>query len=80
MLKIRTIVFIQWNIQVLHIVYVIESIVYLKKFLYLSTMDLTMIIILSLKIQQKNLKKNTCLEENTEKYINFLVPIAKKLQ
>ena len=57
MLKIRTIVFIQWNIQVLHIVYVIESIVYLKKFLYFSTMDLTMIIILSLKIQQKNLKK-----------------------
>ena len=29
-LKIRTIVFIQWNIQVLHIVYVIESIVYLE--------------------------------------------------
>ena len=38
---------IEGNIEVLHIAYVIQSIVYLRKFLQFFTMDLTMMIILS---------------------------------
>ena len=45
--KLGTIVFMQVNIEVPHIAYVIQSIVYLKKFLKFFTIDLTMIIILS---------------------------------
>ena len=39
-----------------------------------------MIIILSQKSQQNNLKNQfTCLGENTEKYITFVVPLEKKV-
>ena len=45
--KLRTIFIIHVNKEVLHIPYVISSIVYVRKLLLFFTMDLTLIIILS---------------------------------
>ena len=45
-IKFEIIVIIHANVEVLHIVYAIQSIVHLKKFLYFFIMDLTIIIIL----------------------------------
>ena len=47
--ELEIIVIIQVNRQVLHKAYVIQNIVYLKKFLWIFTMNETMIVILSLK-------------------------------
>ena len=47
--KLEIVVIIQRNIEVLCIVYVIENKVYLKKFLLVFLMDITMMIILSKK-------------------------------
>ena len=45
--KLEIFVFIQENMEVLHIAYVIQNIVYLKKFLQFLIMDQTAIIISS---------------------------------
>ena len=45
-IKLRTILIIQGNIKLLHIAYVIQSIMYQKKFLQLFKMDLITIIAL----------------------------------
>ena len=56
--------------------------IYLKIFLQFFIMDLTMILWLLFyhKRVSKRIKKKqfTCLEENTEKYITFTVPIEKE--
>ena len=46
-IKIKVIVILQVNIEVLHLAYVIQNIVYLKKCSYFFTMDQAIIIILS---------------------------------
>ena len=47
MVKLRTIVILQVNIEVLHLAYVIRNIVNLKTFVWFFTTDLAMITILS---------------------------------
>ena len=66
--KLGTIVVMQGNIEVLHIAYVLSSVVYLKKLLYFFTTYLTMIIIWSVR------KIIYWLGENTERYITFSIP------
>ena len=51
--KIENILIIHGNIEVLKIAHVIQSLVYLKKFIYFFTMALTMIIILLQKFEEQ---------------------------
>ena len=65
--KLENIFLIQYNIEALRIAYVNYNIGYLEKFLKPFIMDLTMMIILSSKSQQKNLKNNLFAEKKTVK-------------
>ena len=70
---------IQGNMKMLHIAYVIQNIVYLKKSIVFHngvSYDHHFII----EVFAKELKKqSTCLGENTEKYITFTVLIEKEV-
>ena len=78
--KLEIIVIIQGNIQVLHIAYVIQNTVCLKKIPIVFHNESNYnyhFIIKELAEEFKN--QFTCLGENTEKYITFEVPIEKEV-
>ena len=78
--KLAIIGIIQGNIEVLRLAYVIWDIVYLRKipiaFHNGSNYDYHFII---KEFAEKFKRQFTCLGENTEKYINFTVPIEKEV-
>ena len=71
--KLEIIVIMQGNIELLRIANAIKILVYLKQLLSLFIMDHFIIKELAETFEQQF----TCLGENTEKYINFSVPIEK---
>ena len=76
-IKLKIIVIMQANLEVLHIAYVIWNMLYLRKFHDGSIYHYYFII---KELAEEFEGQITCLGKNTEKLKNFSVPIEKKLQ